>query len=127
MGSSALEKLMVEVDKALDSTSTAAPAATATAATTAATSATVASIDTGNGNGNGDDVMASSIRNAEIKEAFRAALARYTSGDDVDASPCYVALERAFSKPEVSEMDQSIRDDLMQLLMTCVEGEKNIA
>lgn len=108
----------------------AATATAATAATAAADSATAASIDAGNDSGNNNNKSAtasSSItrQSAEIKEAFRAALARYTSGDEIDASPCYLALEEAFSIPPrvLSEMDQKVRDSLMLQVMNCVEGE----
>lgn len=120
LGSSAFEKLMAEVDKALHG-SAAAATATSAAAPAVAASGAIASIDTSNESDS--KPMASSTQRAEIKEAFRAALGRYVSGEEIDGSPCYVALERAFAKPKVSEMDQSARDSLMLLLMNCVEGE----
>ena len=133
---------MAEVAKALDRSAAASanqtcvqeeqktagdvPSASTTPATPTAT--TVASTNTAlDSDSKTEDEAASSARNAELQKTFRAELELYTSGDQVDATRCYTALEAVFKNPEIGDMDQGPRNDLMLMLMNCVEGETRIS
>eukprot|EP00903_Cladosiphon_okamuranus_P020275 g18606.t2 len=151
--SSAVEALMVEAAKALDNatgsnkptcvdeaektrdgtlvtpTSAAATNMVATIAASPTTgAAAVASIDTTvNSNGKTENKIASSARNAKLQESLRAELELYMSGDQVDASPCYLAFEAVFSNPETPKKDQESRNSLMRMLMNCIEDSERRA
>lgn len=136
--SSAVQTLMVEVSRAIDSKkSTSAdeaektvngtsPTAAAAVANTTATAAVV-SVDTAvlDADSKADSEADLSAENAaELQETFLAELGLYASGNQVDVSPCYAAFEGAFRNPEVGEMDQDSRNSLTLMLMGSVEGEK---
>lgn len=97
----------IEAEKTGDGTPATSPAAGDGA---------VASLDT-------VDEADSLARNTPLLESFRAELELYTSGDQVDVSPCYAAFEAVFRNPEVREMAQDARNSLMLMLMNSVEGE----
>eukprot|EP00903_Cladosiphon_okamuranus_P020276 g18607.t1 len=145
--SSAIETLMAEVGKALNiatagnispgvkgeqkaagdspSTPTAVAAAVAAATSPVTPAAGVASIDNAvDSAGKIENGAASSARNTELQEAFRTEFEFYTSGNQVDASPCYMAFEAVFRNPEVRDMDQESRDNLMHMLMNSVEDSE---
>lgn len=110
---------------------TAATTVTAVTTTTitspATAAATVASIGTAIDNDSNTETEAdSSPRNSKLLESFRAELELYASGDQVDVAPCYSAFEGVFRNPEVREMEQETRNDLMLMLMNSVEGEMTI-
>lgn len=145
-GSSAVEALMVEAGKALDSsadvsstptgvdeeekrgdgvpatpttvTGTVAAATTTTTSPSATPAAPIASVDTALDSGSKTgNVAVSSDRNAKLRESLRSELELYASGSQVDASPCYVAFEAIFSKPGLRV------HKFMCMLMNCIEGE----
>ncbi|CAM9779774.1 unnamed protein product [Ectocarpus fasciculatus] len=115
--SSALDKLMTMIASGL---ATAAPPAATTAAaiTTEDSPADVKSSTYG-----GDNTVASSTCNAQRLESFRVSLERYISGHEIDPSPCYIALEAAIANPRIGQAAQESRDELMVLLMNCVEAD----
>ena len=97
------------------STTTAAAAAAGTSPAT--TGCTVPSIDTAvDEDRKTVDGANSSARSAELLDSFLAELELYTSGDQVDASPCYTAFENVFGKPGVRTR--------MRMLINCIEGER---
>lgn len=109
-----------------DTPSTPTTAAAAIAATTspATPAAAVASIDPAlDSDSKTENEASSCARNAKLEELFRSELELYTSGSQVDASPCHAAFEGVFSNPKIQDMDQEPRNDLMLMLMNCVEGE----
>lgn len=136
----ALDALVAEVDNAINKeapggggaapaivASTATPVATDGTSTTVASAASIIptampSVDSTNDDRN-KETSPSFVRHTKRKEAFLVALKRYISGEEVDVTPCYLALERVFSQPEIGAMTQEVRNDLMLRLMNCIEGE----
>ncbi|CAM9511718.1 unnamed protein product [Ectocarpus sp. 4 AP-2014] len=119
--SSALDKLMAMIASGL--ASAAPPAATtATAITTQGSPADTKSTTNG-----GDSSAASSTCNAQRMEIFRARLERYISGHEIDPSLCYIALEAAIANPGIGQAAQESRDELMVLLMSCIEDSERRA
>lgn len=99
------------------------PAAPPAATTAAAITTENNSADIKSSTNNGDNSVAPSTCNAQRMESFRASLERYISGHEIDPSPCYIALEAAIANPGIGQAAQESRDELMVLLMNCVEGE----
>lgn len=114
-----------EEDNAADgtpaaSTTPAAAVAITTPITASSTSTTspaaVASVDTALENSTKTENESNpSFVNAKLRESFVAELDLYTSGNQVDASPCYAAFESIFRTPGVRTR--------MRMLMNCIEGE----
>ena len=100
---------------------TTAPAiitATAPAIITAAAAAVVASTDAAVDNDDNTEhgaASSSSASSAKLRESLRAELELYTSGVQVNASPCYTALEAVFGKRGVQSR--------VNMLMNCIEGK----
>lgn len=104
-----------------------APLATNPADTATATAAATATAVNTAGDSNSDVVMGSvalSAESAARRESFRVELKLYMSGNEIDVSPCYVALERVFKNPGITEADQDARDDLLKKLLNCIEGKR---
>ncbi|CAM9340791.1 unnamed protein product [Scytosiphon promiscuus] len=116
--STALDELVAAVDSAIDTESTTSNPPAASISPTAS-----ASIDTEHDHVKNETPLPSCGQKAKLKEAFLVALDRYTSGEEIDVTPCYLALERMFSKPGLGAMTQEVRDDLVVLLMSCVEAD----
>ena len=99
--------------------------ASASAATPVATTTTTTVVCGSNIDNIAEGEEASSALSTNLKkERLRGELELYMSGNEIDASPCYAALEGVFRNPEISEMDQDARNGLLQTLLSCVEGER---
>ncbi|CAM9241987.1 unnamed protein product, partial [Hapterophycus canaliculatus] len=136
----ALDKLLAAVDSATEkedsgsgrtppatvssaATSTHTPTGSTTATPAASTPSTgFASIDAVN-HDDKQQAPPSGVQTTRLKKALLVALERYTSGEEIDTSPCYLALEQVFGEPDIGAMSQEVRDDLMLLMMNCVEAD----
>ncbi len=99
---------------ATNRTDTAAAAAAAAAATAA-------------GDSNSSVVAERAVLSAEsaaLRESFRVELELYSSGNEIDVSPCYDALEAVLKNPKITEAEQVERDALLEKLLNCIEGER---